>query len=449
MQLVVLGLNHKTAPVEIRECFAFSEEQIKRTLTRWREYPEIAESVILSTCNRTEVYAMVADAAAALPIMRRSLAKLSGSPLPDGGDDYWFYKADEDCIRHLFRVAASLESLVVGEGQILSQVKKAYRLAKDASMTATVLNTLFNRAIAVGKAVRTKTRIAYSAVSVSYAAVQLARQALGELANANVLLLGAGEMSELTARHLVDNGVKTIFVSNRRFERAVELAAKFHGVAVPFAEFLQCAQDADIVITSTGAPHYIVTAAAVARLMARRRGRPILFIDIAVPRDVEPEAEALAGVSLYNIDSLEAVVESNLESRELEAKLAEEIIEAELNELLARFRYLSFRPTLVRLADKAETIRRRELKRALGKLPDLTAEQKRVVENMSRMLIRKMLRDPVIRIHEAAAVDREQPYLDALAALFKLDEISEGHCLKGRENEQTITRAAGHRRARQ
>ncbi|MDU4961725.1 MAG: glutamyl-tRNA reductase [Sporomusaceae bacterium] len=448
MQLVVLGLNHKTAPVHIRECYAFSEEQIKRTLARWRECPEIAESVILSTCNRTEVYALVSDTEEALTIMRRSLGKLSGSPLADA-EAYLFYKTGDACIRHLFRVAASLESLVVGEGQILSQVKKAYRLGKDAAMTATVLNTLFNRAIAVGKLVRAKTRIAYSAVSVSYAAVQLAKQALGSLTDANVLVLGAGEMSELTARHLVDNGVRTIFVSNRRYERAAELAEKFRGVAVPFEEFLQCAYDADIVITSTGAPHYIVTAAEVARLMTRRRGRPILFIDIAVPRDVEPEVEALAGVSLYNIDSLEAVVESNLHSRELEAKLAEDIIEAELNDLLERFRYLSFRPTLVQLADKAEAMRRRELKRAMVKLPDITPEQKKVVENMSRMLIRKLLRDPVVRIHEAAAAGGEQPYLDALADLFKLNEISEGHCLKGAEDEQPIMQSACHRRARQ
>jgi glutamyl-tRNA reductase len=449
VQLVVLGLNHKTAPVDIRECFAFSEEQVKRTLARWREYPEIAESVILSTCNRTEVYAMVGNAADALPIMRDSLAKLAGSPALAA--DHLFYLADDACIRHLFRVAASLESLVVGEGQILSQVKKAYRLAKDASMTGAVLNTLFNRAIAVGKAVRTRTRIAYSAVSVSYAAVQLAKQVLGSLSQANVLVLGAGEMSELTARHLVENGVRTVFVSNRRFERAVQLAEKFHGVAVPFEEFLHCAEAADIVITSTGAPHYIVTASEVAHLMAARRGKPILFIDIAVPRDVEPEVEALTGVSLYNIDSLEAVVESNLHSREQEAKLAETIIETELAELLEKFRYLSFRPTLVGLSDKAEAIRQRELKRALGKLPDITAEQKRVVENMSRMLIRKLLRDPVVRIHEAAAAGREQPYLDAVAALFKLDEIKDERSgsLKGADDENTNNQPACHRCARQ
>lgn len=434
MQLVVLGLNHKTAPVAIRECFAFSEEQVKKALSRWHDAGEINECVILSTCNRTEVYAVVDDADEALLFIRNSLAKLSASPIAPG--EHLFYFAEADCIRHLFRVAASLESLVIGEGQILSQVKKAYRLAKDAGTTSAVLNTLFNRAIAVGKEVRTKTRIAFSAVSVSYAAVELAKKVFGDLSQSNVLVLGAGEMSELTARHLVENGVHTVFVSNRHYERAVQLAEKFQGVAVPFEKFMRCAEDADIVITSTGAPHYIVTAWDVAHLMNTRQGKPIIFIDIAVPRDVEPEVEALAGVSLYNIDSLEAIVESNQRSREQEGKLAEELIETALAELTEKFRYLSFRPTLLRLSDKAETIRKREMKRALVKLPEITSEQKKIMENMSRMLVRKLLRDPVVHIHEAAAVGSEQTYLDALVKLFKLDQArATGHQKEVADNE--------------
>lgn len=420
MELVVLGVNFKTAPVAIREYYAFSEEQMRQLFVQWREDAVIAEAVILSTCNRTEVYALVVSAAEALPLLQNALTARAGSP--ESATDHLFYLTDRDCIRHLLRVSASLESLVVGEGQILNQVKKAYRLAKDAAMTGTVLNTLFHRAIAVGKAVRAQTRIAYSAVSVSYAAVQLAKQKLGSLAETGVLVVGAGEMSELTAKHLVDSGVKTVFVTNRCLERAVQLAEKVHGVAVPFNEFLHCAQHTDIIITSTGAPHYIVTAIGTARLMDMRCGKPIIFIDIAVPRDVEPEVEAIAGVSLYNIDDLTSVVESNLHDREQEAKLAEAMVETELAELLERLRYLSFRPTLVRLADKAERIRQREFKRALVKLPDITIEQKRVLENMSRMLVRKLLRDPIIRIHEAAADGREQPYLDAVNRLFKLDE---------------------------
>jgi glutamyl-tRNA reductase len=423
MPLVVLGLNHKTAPVEIRECFSFSEEQIKQGLRHLHEYDDILECAILSTCNRTEMYAVVDDIDDAYPVLQDFLARMNDNACKM--DKYLFYFTEEDCIRHLFRVVSSLESLVVGEGQILSQVKKAYSIARDTGTTSTVLNTLFNRAISVGKKVRTKTRIAFNAVSVSYAAVELAKKAFGDLSRSNVLVLGAGEMSELTARHLVDNGVKTVFVSNRNYDRAAQLAEKFHGIAVPYEDFLKCAVEADIVITSTGAPHYIIRAWDVAHLMPKRNGRPLVFIDIAVPRDVEPEVEAIAGVQLFNIDALEAVVESNMKERIQEAQAAEVLIQEELAEILAKFRYLAFRPTLASLTAKVEGIRLRELKRALNKLPDITAEERKIMENMSKMLVRKLLRDPIVNINEAAGTGREHYYLDAVCQLFKLDEIGE------------------------
>ena len=305
MQLVVLGLNHKTAPVEVRECFSFSEEQVKQALKYFSGQEEFSECVLLSTCNRTELYAVVEAADEALPIMRQFLQRMAVNP-PDARK-YLFFFTDEDCINHLFRVASSLDSLIIGEGQILSQVKRAYSLARDAENTSTVLNTLFHRAIAVGKKVRTVTHIAYSAVSVSYAAVEMAKKAFGDLTESNVLLVGAGQMSELTARHLVANGVKTVFVSNRNYKRAVELANKFQGIAINFENYIEAANEADIVITSTGAPHYMIRTKDVVRLMQQREGRPLIFIDIAVPRDVEPEVGEIHGVTLYNIDDLEAV----------------------------------------------------------------------------------------------------------------------------------------------
>ncbi len=423
MQLVVLGLNHKTAPVEIRECFSLSEDQIRHGLRHFDEYEEIYECVILSTCNRTEMYAVVDDSDDALSALGEYLASMTGGRV--AVDDHLYYYKDEECIRHLLRVASSLDSLVVGEGQILSQVKKAYSIARDNAATGTVLNTLFHRAIAVGKKVRTKTRIAYSAVSVSYAAVELAKKVFGDLSDSNVLVLGAGEMSELTARHLVDNGVKTVFVSNRNFDRAAALAEKFRGVAVPFEDFMKSAVAADIVITSTGAPHYIIRAWDVAHLMPKRGGRPIIFIDIAVPRDVEPEVEAIAGVRLYNIDDLEAVVEANMRERVQEAQAAEAIIDEAVAEIIAKFRYLAFRPTLASLTAKAERIRQRVVKRAFAKLPDAPPEERKVVENMSKMLIRKILRDPIVNITEAAGTGREHYYLEAVRALFKLEEAGE------------------------
>lgn len=424
MQLVVLGLNHKTAPVDVRECFAFSEEQVKQTLHHLREYDEISECVILSTCNRSELYAVVEDAEEALPMLLEFWQRGVSAKQP-AVEDYLFYYTDERCIQHLFRVASSLDSLVIGEGQILSQVKKAYSLARDTATTSTVMNTLFHRAIAVGKRVRTETRIAFSAVSVSYTAVELAKKLLGDLSKAKVLILGAGEMSELTARHLVENGVKTVFVSNRNYDRAAQLAERFHGLAVPFEDFMKSAEEADIVITSTGAPHYIIRSWDVAHLIPKRQGRPIIFIDIAVPRDVEPEVAAIAGANLYNIDDLEAVAEANMRGREQEAKSAESIIDEELAELVAKFRYLSFRPTLAGLRDKAERIRQREVKRALAKMPNVTPEERKILENLSRMLVRKLLRDPIIKINEAAGTDKESYFLDAARKLFKLEDIGE------------------------
>lgn len=426
MQLVVLGLNHKTAPVEIRECFSLSEDRVRHGLRYLNERADIYECAILSTCNRTEVYAVVDDDSDALAL-REYMVALPGIKFSVA--EYLFHYKEGECIRNLMRVAASLDSLVVGEGQILSQVKNAYSIARNSGTTGTILNTLFNRAIAAGKKVRARTRIAYNAVSVGYVAVELAKKAFGDLSRSKVLLLGAGEMSELTAKHLRGSGVQTTFVSNRNFNRAVALAASFGGVAVPFEDFMKYAVDADIIITSTGAPHYIISFRDVTQLMSRRLGRPVIIIDIAVPRDVEPEVEAIAGVSLYNIDALEAVVESNITERSQEAQAAEAIIEEEVAELLAKFRYLAFRPTLAGLTAKAEHIRQRVVKHALARLPDVPAAERKVVENMSRMLMRKILRDPIVNVTEAAGTGREHFYLEAMRALFKLDEAEEEiHC---------------------
>lgn len=423
MQLVVLGLNHKTAPVNVRERFSFSDEQVRVGLRNMDLYEEVTEAVLLSTCNRTEIYAVVDDCESPFFVLKQFFCDMADSE--EDVDSFLYLHEDEACIRHLFRVAASLDSLIVGEGQILSQVKKAYALSREAGMASTVLNTLFHRAIAVGKRVRTETRIAYSAVSVSYAAVELAKKSIANLAQANVLLLGAGQMGELTARHLVDNGVQNVFVSNRSFERAGQLAEKFGGKAIPFENFMAYMRQADIVITSTGAPHYIVKTWETAQLMRRRKGRPILFIDIAVPRDVEPEVADISGVRLYNIDDLEAVVDSNVKVREQEAKQAEFIVKEEALELMNKFRYLSFRPVMALLTDKANRIRQRELKRAMSKLQDATPEERRIMENMSKMIVRKLLREPMIRINSAAGTGKEKYYMDIMSDLFKLDTIGE------------------------
>ncbi|MDL2281383.1 glutamyl-tRNA reductase [Selenomonadales bacterium OttesenSCG-928-I06] len=430
MRLVVLGLNHKTAPVDIRECFSFSKEQIKPALKKLKSYKEINECVILSTCNRMEIYAVVDNISLmeVLKVLKDFLEEIAPGAVVRTDDDAFFYYKDEECVEHLFRVSASLDSLIIGEGQILSQVKTAYNTAKLVGTTSTVLNTLFNKAIAVGKRIRTATKIAFNAVSISYAAVELAKKVVGDISNSNVFIIGAGEMGELTVKHLIASGAKEVFVANRHFDRAKELADKMNGKAVAFENSAKVIGNSDIVITSTGAPHYIISASNIAPIIKKRK-RPIIFIDIAVPRDVEPEVGDIEGATLYNIDNLEKVIESNLKAREEEAMVAEDIIKQEMIDLFDKFQYLAHRPTLLMLTDKAEQIRETELRRALSKLPDLNDREKQVFEHMSKMIVRKMLRDPVLKLNEeVAGKEQETYYQDAIRKLFKLDkplELSE------------------------
>lgn len=419
MQLIILGLNHKTAPVAIRECFAFAEEKLHILLHQLNSERQVQEAVILSTCNRTEIYAVAETAEQALPYLRQFIMAMAGSTLDV--EKHFYGLIADDAIRHLYQVAASLDSLIVGEGQILSQVKKAYRDAKEQGSTDVLLNKLFHSAIAVGKRVRAETRIAYSAVSVSSAAVALAKKLFSQLAGCNVMILGAGKMSELTAKHLVANGVKTVFVANRHYANAVKLARKFKGQAIPYDEFLHWASQADIIITSTGAPHFIVHKSDIAQVMERRSDRPIIFIDIAVPRDVDPRVSEIAGVTVYNIDDLEQVVETNIKERAQEAQTAQAIIEEELAVFKEKMRYLSCRPTITSLRDKVELIRQRELKKAYTKMPELTDEQRRWIERMSKRIVRKVLRDPVLKIQEYAGTENERKYTEAVQKLFKLE----------------------------
>lgn len=420
MQLIVLGLNHKTAPVAIRECFAFSQDQILSALAQLTGGQEIHEAVILATCNRTEIYAVAETADTACAWLYDFFARMTGTAR--AAEEHCYCLIEEDAIRHLYRVAASLDSLVVGEGQILSQVKKAYRDAKEAGCTGILLNQLFHSAITVGKRVRNETQIAHSAVSVSYAAVALAKKLFGQLQGKNVMLLGAGNMSELTAKHLVANGVNSVFVANRHYGNAVRLAEKFKGQAVPYDEFLHWAVLADIIITSTGAPHFIVHKQEVEQLMARREGRPIVFIDIAVPRDVDPRVGETAGAMVYNIDDLEQVVDTNIKERAQEAVKAQAIIEEEIAAFKEKMRYLSCRPIITSLMEKAELMRQRELKKAYTKMPDLNAEERRWIERMSKRIVRKVLRDPVLKIQEYAGTESERNYTEAVRKLFKLEQ---------------------------
>lgn len=413
MRLKVLGLNYKTAPINVREKFSVSKESIRRGLENLDEYDGLNEAVILSTCNRTEIYAVTSNDC-------ENAAKIFLKDLIGGEVENYLYEYEgENCVRHLFEVSASLDSLILGEGQILSQVKDAYTTAKNIGATSTILNTLFHRAIAVGKNVRTETKIAYNSVSVSSAAVELAEEKMHGLHDKTALIFGAGKMAMLTAQHLKSHGVKKIFVANHHIERAEEMAEKIGGEAVEWEDALLNAVDVDIIITSTGAPHYVIKTWQTQKLMTRRAGRGIFFIDIAVPRDVEPEVGKIHGVTLYNIDDLEAVVQSHIKAREIEAESARKIVEIEVSAIMERFKYLKFQPLMADLSNRAEKIRERELKRFSAKLPNLTEEEHRVLEQMTRKIVRKLLRLPMMKLNSSAGTNEENFYAAAMQALFK------------------------------
>ena len=418
MQLVVLGLNHKTVSVDIREQFAISEESARSGLHHLDEQNGIQEAVVLSTCNRTEIYAVLKDKSSKKTLEKFFLA-LSGNN--EAKKEYFFYFEGDECIRHLFEVASGLDSMVIGESQILNQIKTAYTMALSEKATKTILNTLFHRAITTGKRVRTETRISYSAVSVSYAAVKLAEKILGSLSEKTAMVFGAGEAAELLVKNLQGKGLKKVIVTNRHLDKAEELAKKIDGEAVPFSNALSHADEVDIMVTATGASQYIVKAWDVRNLMMRRGTKPLVAIDIAVPCDIEPEVGNIKNVTLYNIDHLQEIVANNIRFRKEEAERAKVIVEEEIKSIEDRFRYLSTRPVMVSLSDKAEEIRQRELRRGLSKIEGLTDEDIRVLSHMTHMIVRKILREPMIQLNEFAGTEWESRDKKAVARLFKLD----------------------------
>jgi glutamyl-tRNA reductase len=332
-QIVIVGLNHRTAPVEVRERLAFPADTIGHAL-RSLVGPEgasegVSEGVILSTCNRVEVCVLAGEGYLGTEAVRRFISSFHGMPAGEL-NPHLYHRVGDDAVRHLFRVASSLDSMVLGEPQILGQVKDAYGYACEFKTIGPVLDKCFTKAFSAAKRVRTETRVASSAVSVSYAAVELAKKILGDLSDDTVMLIGAGEMSELAARHLLSAGARGLLVTNRTFERAVRLAEDFDGTAVRFEELSTHLKRADIVLSSTGSPHYILTRGDIEEVIRVRRNRPMFFIDMAVPRDIDPDANRIDNVYVYDIDDLNNVIETNLEERQREAELAEGIVVSEV-----------------------------------------------------------------------------------------------------------------------
>jgi glutamyl-tRNA reductase len=397
--ILIVGLSHKTAPLTLREALAFARERVPEALARLRAEAGLAEAMILSTCNRVEIYGLEGETPSA-DALANFLAEFHGRR-PEEVQGALYRLAGEDAVRHAFRVVASLDSMVLGEPQILGQVKEAYQAAEQAGSLGAALNALRNRSLAAAKRARSETGIGRNAVSISYVAVELARKIFGDLKNRRVLLVGAGKMSELAARHLVRNGARATVLGGRRFARAAELAAALGGQAAPFESLRAEMGLADIVISGTGAAGFVVQREDVQAACEQRRQRPLFLIDIAVPRDVDPASRELPGVFLYDLDDLKVVSEANLRERQKQASAAEAIVEREVREFLSWQKGLDAVPLLVELRGRAEEIRRTEIEKARKRFGTLTAEQQQELEAVTSAIVNKLLHSPTVHIKEA------------------------------------------------
>lgn len=420
MQLLLVGLNHKTAPVEVREKLAFDGDRLREALAHLGRYA--SEGAILSTCNRTEVYALVGHRETGTEKIQRFLSEFYGQP-PASLTAHLYAYAQRDAVAHLFAVAAGLDSMIVGEPQILGQVRDAFAAAEAGNAAGPILSQLFRQALSVGKQARTDTAISRSAVSVSYAAVELARKIFGELGSHAVLVIGAGEMGQLAAKNLWDSGVRRLMVTNRTPARAEELAAQLGAEAWEFPKLSEALAHADIVISSTGAPEPVLTAEMVRQAMRARRQSPLFLIDIAVPRDIDPRAGQLPNVYLYNIDDLEAVCQANKREREKEIRKVETIIAAEVAKFFAWWESLGVVPTINALRYKAESIRQSELDKALSKLSHLSDRDRNIINALSVAIVSKMLHLPITRLKERYSNGHD--HTRTVRELFGLDEGSE------------------------
>jgi glutamyl-tRNA reductase len=417
MNFVLIGVNHTTAPLEVREQLAIAESRLPDAMRRLAEYPGVEEGMILSTCNRVELLANCQPGADLRGFLRDYFQV---DPGRYAGSLYEY--RERDAIRHLFRVAASLDSMVVGEPQILGQVKEAYATARAVGALRSHLDALVARSFAVAKKVRSETEVGSSAVSVASVAVELAKKIFGSLEGRAVYVVGAGKMSELAARHLMAHGAGTIFVANRTYERAQQLARKFGGQAMLFEQLYDTAGGADIVITSTGAPFAIFRREHAELFMARRKNRPMFFIDIAVPRDVDPEVNKVDGIFVYDMDDLQGAVSSHVADRRKEAERAEAIVEAEVERFQDRLKTLDVVPTIVSLHDHLETIRQAEIDRVRGRLGPLSPEQELALEALTRGIINKIMHTPISALKTAAREPEATTVVELIRKLFNLQE---------------------------
>lgn len=425
-RLFVSGLNHRTAPIELREHLALEEDKLREILRELLGSGGLAEVVILSTCNRVEVYGVAEEIGGARHLawsrlcQQRGVAWAAVEPL-------LYTKTEGEAVQHCFRVAASLDSMMLGEPQILGQVKEAFRLAQYCQSVGPLLHGVMTQAFVVAKKVRTETELARHAVSVPYAAVELARKIFGGLEGRGVLLLGAGKMGELAAKHLVDQGVFPLYVANRTWSRAQELSRLLPGAAIPFEQWRETLGRVDIVITSTGAPEPIIRKEEVHHALSARRSRPLFFIDIAVPRAVEPGVNDLENVFCYGLDDLQQVVEANLRERLREAQKAEAVVEREVGKFLARLQDVTVVPTIVSLRAKLEAIRQGEVAKALARLHDPSPETRAAIDVLSSAIVNKILHLPTVKLRESSRSGKSRRWTVMISELFGLAGREDEH----------------------
>jgi glutamyl-tRNA reductase len=408
MNLRLIGVNHKTAPVEVRERLAIPESRLAEALKRLAQHPGVDEGMILCTCNRVELLAQTQNGSADLRSFLRDYFQLGASDL----EPHLYEYRENDVVRHVFRVTSSLDSMIVGEPQILGQVKEAYATARAVGAVHSQLDQLLTRAFAVAKRVRTETAVA----------VELAKKIFGSLQGKNVYLVGAGKMSELAAKHLMAHGAASMFVANRTYDRAIRLAHKFQGQAIEFDRLYDTCDRGDIVITSTGSPRAIFRREHGEMFLVRRKNRPMFFIDIAVPRDVDPEMNKLDGIFVYDIDDLQQAVSSHVADRKKEAERAAAIIESEVERFRARLQTLDVVPTIVSLQDHLETIRQAEIDRVRGRLGPLSAEQELAIETLTHGIVNKIMHTPISTLKTAARESEATTVVDIVRRLFNLQE---------------------------
>ncbi|MBI5777180.1 MAG: glutamyl-tRNA reductase [Nitrospirae bacterium] len=422
MHIIVVGLSHKTAPVEVREKLAVPESRLDEALARLRSYAGIKEGFLLSTCNRVEVYAVVEQIEEGHARVQEFFSDTHLALSSEQLTPHLYGYTGDRAIGHLFRVAASLDSMIVGEPQILGQLKDAFEVALNHKASGVVLNKLVRKAISVAKRVRTETKIAETAVSVSYAAVELAKKIFSNLSEKTVLLVGAGEMAKLAAQHLVDQGVRRVSITTRDAAGAVELARRFNATSIPFEHFRHEMAEADIVLCSTGAARYLISVEDVEQAVRRRMNRPIFLIDISVPRNIDPAVKDIDNAFLFDVDDLEMRVEQNREERRREAVKAERMVDEEVEQILQWLKSLEVTPTIVALRHRAEEIKQAEVEKAFVRLQHLSAQERNVVEGLASAIVNKLLHGSLVTLKAESTSGGGAMFIEAARRFFGLDD---------------------------